>query len=184
MGTKRINAVVAAVAAAGLVLVPATASGAGTSTPPGSDWLAYGRNAGHTSASFGDPAITTSNAGSLSAKWHFTPGTSFDASPTVAAGRVFIGGRNAVVYALDAKTGALLWQRQLDKGSRTYCPAKGIVGTATVAPDPVTGVSTVYTPGAHFLYALNAATGAVVWKTAIGPVAGSSWVWRPTASPG
>jgi outer membrane protein assembly factor BamB len=31
--------------------------------------------------------------------------------------------------------------------------------------DPVTGTATVYVSGARFLYALNAATGAVTWKT-------------------
>ena len=38
-----------------------------------------------------------------------------------------------------------------------------------VAADPVTGALTVYAPGAHYLYALSAATGAVLWKQPIGP---------------
>jgi outer membrane protein assembly factor BamB len=72
-------------------------------------------------------------------------------------------------YALDAPTGRVNWKKQLDYGSNTYCSAKGIVGTASVQPDPVTGTLTVYAPGAHYLYALNAATGSQSWRTAIGP---------------
>ncbi len=97
------------------------------------------------------------------------PGPKLDASPTVVGGRVYIGAKTGVFYALDASTGAVVWKRQLDYGSNTYCAAKGIVGTATVQPDPVDGALTVYAAGAHYLYALNAATGAIRWKTAIGP---------------
>jgi outer membrane protein assembly factor BamB len=127
---------------------------------------------------FGDTAITTANAGSLRERWHYLvadstkagqPHRRLDASPTVVNGRVYIGSRTGMFYVFDAATGAVVWQKQLDYGSNTYCAAKGIVGTATVQPDPVTGVLTVYAPGAHYLYALNAATGAQQWKSAIGP---------------
>ena len=142
------------------------------------DWAAFHRNAAHVSATFGDPAVTVANAGSLSQRWQFTaqaatepnqPARAFDASPTVVGNRVYIGSRTGMFYALNATTGAVVWQKQLDWGSAEYCPAKGIVGTATVMPDPVDGVLTVYAPGAHFLYALNAATGAQRWKRSIGP---------------
>jgi hypothetical protein len=63
----------------------------------------------------------------------------------------------------------VVWNRQLDTEPKVTCPARGITATAAVLPDPVTGVSTVYISGARFLYALNAATGAVAWKTGIGP---------------
>ena len=132
-------------------------------TPSTSDWSAYMRNPAHTSGSFGDSTITTTNATSLSAKWRFTPGTYFDASPTVVGNMVYIAGRNAVFYALNATTGVTVWSKQLDKGSSAYCPAKGSIGTATV------DAGVVYAPGAHYLYALDAMTGAQKWKTAIGP---------------
>jgi outer membrane protein assembly factor BamB len=53
------------------------------------------------------------------------------------------------------------------------CRPLGITATAAVLPDPVTGTLTVYVSGARFLYALNAATGAVVWQTEIGPPSAS-----------
>ena len=156
----------------------AATAGAGAATIGATDWAAYEHGPAHSSTAFGDTAITLSNAASLHALWTFKagratvpgqPGPAFDASPTVVGGVVYIGSRTGVFYALNATTGAIIWQRQLDYGSSSLCPAKGIVGTATVAADPVTGALTVYAPGAHYLYALSAATGTVLWKKAIGP---------------
>lgn len=147
-------------------------------TTAATDWPAYQRNNSHTSAIFGDPAITPSNAGSLHKAWAFVakagtqqgqPRPSFDASPTVVGNTVFIGSRTGIFYALNATTGAVVWQKQLDYGSNTKCSAKGIVGTATVAPDPQTGTLMVYAAGAHFVYALNALTGAQLWRSSVGP---------------
>jgi outer membrane protein assembly factor BamB len=82
---------------------------------------------------------------------------------------VYIGAGSGGFYALSEATGAVIWSRQLDTVPATTCGARGITATAAVLPDPVTGASTVYVSGARFLYALSAATGAVVWKTEIGP---------------
>ena len=145
------------------------------------DWSGYLHGSAHSSAAFGDTAINSSNATSLHAAWHFTPSAALtgqpkaalDASPTVSGGVVYIGSRTGMFYALNAATGALVWKRQLDFGSHAVCSAKGIVGTTTVGTDPVDGTLTVYTPGAHFLYALKASDGTVRWQTAIGPATSS-----------
>lgn len=171
----------ACIAATGSIVV-APQSGAAPAAPRvavgATDWPAYEHGPAHSSTLVGDSAITTSNAASLHAAWTFTagaataggqPGPAFDASPTVVNGVVYIGSRTGMFYALSAATGAVIWKRQLDYGSTTVCPAKGIVGTATVAADPVSGALTVYAPGAHDLYALTATTGAVLWTKAIGP---------------
>jgi outer membrane protein assembly factor BamB len=164
----------AGVAAFGLSLVP----GAVDAATPSTDWTGYEHGPAHSSTAFNDTAITAANASSLRALWTFhpagasapgQPGSKIDASPIVAGGRVYVAVRTGVLYALSAATGAIVWQRQLDYGSAALCSAKGIVGTPTVATDPVSGVLTVYAAGAHYLYALNAATGALFWKTSIGP---------------
>jgi outer membrane protein assembly factor BamB len=166
-------ATIMATAAALVAATAATAVGAGTTA----EWPAYEGSPLHHSQRI-DTTITAANAGHLHAAWHFTaaaatqqgqPARGFDASPIIMNNRIYIGSRTGMFYALNATTGAVVWKKQLDFGSTTSCPARGIIGTATVAPDPVTKALTVYAPGSHFIYALNAANGVQKWKTAIGP---------------
>jgi outer membrane protein assembly factor BamB len=121
-------------------------------------------------------AFTTANAASANQVWHWQPpvvagkpAPVLDASPTVAAGAVYIGAQSGGFYALNESTGKVVWNQQLDTRPNGTCRPLGITGTAAVLPDPITGVSTVYVPGARYLYALNAATGTVAWQTKIGP---------------
>jgi outer membrane protein assembly factor BamB len=92
----------------------------------------------------------------------------------VAAGRVYIGVGSGGFYALNETTGAVVWSRQLDIEPNVSCPARGITATAAVKADPVTGTRTVYVSGARYTYALNAATGALTWKTEIGPASSAN----------
>jgi len=144
------------------------------------DWRQYLHGPQHSSVSLAT-AFTTANAASTSQVWHWQPpvvngkpAPALDASPTVVAGRVYIGARSGGFFALNEATGAVAWQRQLDTEPKLTCPARGISSTAAVLPDPVSGTSTVYVSGARFLYALKAATGAVAWKTEIGPASASA----------
>jgi len=162
----------ALVAAAASVVVGASVMTSASAATTTADWPQYMANTFHTSAGH-QGAITVGNVGSLHQAWHFAAAPKVDASVTVVGNRAYVVGRNAIVYALNASTGAVQWQKQLDKGSSSVCPAKGAMGTPAVVPDPVTGVLTVYAAGAHHLYALNAATGAQRWSRAIGPATAS-----------
>ena len=167
----------AAVSLVGMVTL-GLAGGPGQAAVTATDWSGYEHGPAHSSAAFTDLAISTTTVGTLHPLWTFKPaaatlggqpGPKIDASPTVVGNTVYLAARTGVIYALDATTGSVIWQRLLDYGSRTLCSAKGIVGTPTVAPDPVSGVLTVYAVGAHYLYALAAGTGAQIWRTSIGP---------------
>jgi outer membrane protein assembly factor BamB len=153
---------------------------------PSLDWPAYLHGPQHSSVSL-DTAFTTANAGSATQAWHWPPaGQSvvLDASPTVVAGRVYIGAQSGQFYALNAATGAQLWKRALGTNAKGMCGrVRGVSATAAVVPDPVTGTSTVYVSGARNLYALNAATGAVVWKTQIGPTTTTPAAYYNWSSP-
>jgi outer membrane protein assembly factor BamB len=176
----------ASLAVAWLGSASALASSARTGRAPATkltqqDWPAYLFSAAHSSATTGPATITRTNARSLTAAWVFRqqpptglqPPGGFTASPTGADGLVFIGSQTGDFYALSESTGQLMWERTLDYeqvGNNGNCKnARGIVGTATVAPDPVTGRLTVYAAGARYLYALDAATGALNWKALVGP---------------
>jgi outer membrane protein assembly factor BamB len=138
-------------------------------------WPQYMRGPLHDSVSRA-MAFTPSNAGSVRRVWHWQPPAiagepppNLDASPTAVAGRVYIGAESGGFYALDEATGVVVWSTQLDTEPAVTCDAEGITSTAAVQPDPVTGATTVYVSGARYLYALDAATGAIIWKTRIGP---------------
>src|SRR5207302_501181 len=84
--------------------------------------------------------------------------------------------------ALDEATGAVLWQQLLGYTTPLSCGyGRGITSTATVAPDPVTGTLMAYVGGGDgYLYALDAATGAVVWRQLvvdIGTTENSGYIW-------
>lgn len=177
-----------------LVAAAAAATAAAATSNPALDWTQYLHGPQHDSVSAAT-AFTTSNAASARDVWHWQPPSisgkpapRLDASPTVAAGLVYIGAESGGFYALSETTGKVAWSRVLDTQPTGTCAARGITSTAAVAPDPVTGTSTVYVSGARYLYALNAASGAVVWKTEIGPasaVADSYYNWSsPTVADG
>ena len=158
-----------------VVLIVLSASPPATAGPA-ADWPAYLNNARHASRS-ASTAITPTNAGTLEQAWTFIspgptgpgqPGKAFVASPIVFGGRVFIGSNTGVFYALDQATGAIAWSRFLGFSKKLTCNARGIASTATVAVDPATTKPTVYvSSGDGYLFALDAATGSVVWRSEI-----------------
>ncbi len=79
--------------------------------------------------------------------------------PSVADGRVFVLGGSATLgkttlVALNASTGAIEWQTEVDPSNWPY----GLLGT----PVPVLG--NVYVAGPDLLSAVNASTGALLWQ--------------------
>ena len=127
---------------------------------------------------------------SLAVRWTFNvpaadtvagadPG--FRASPVEDDGRVFIGSGNGRVYALNAETGTVLWKFPAPPAaplrSQFTCnpSSQGIASSAAVAeiggkdavifgaPDPSIGTGL----GEGRLFALNAKTGAVIWKSPV-----------------
>jgi outer membrane protein assembly factor BamB len=160
----------------GVIVAIATLSMPGGTAATPSDWPAYLFGPTHTSRGL-STAITPSNTASLTKAWTFKsaaptisgqPQGAFSASPTVYGGRIYIGSVTGVFYALDEVTGQVVWSRFLGFVKKTTCNARGISATASVALDPVTSAPTVYVSGGDgYLYALNATTGAVRWRSVI-----------------
>jgi polyvinyl alcohol dehydrogenase (cytochrome) len=104
--------------------------------------------------------LTAADIPKLKLKWAFgIPGVSASGSQiTVVGSRAFVGSRNGVVYALDTKTGCLVWAFEADAGVRST----PVVGRAA------DGNSTLYFGDAHaFVYALDANTGQRRWKVKV-----------------
>ncbi len=87
------------------------------------------------------------------------------ASPTVVNGIVYFGGYNAVLYALNARTGTLVWKYRTNS-----C---GLYA----APIIVNGTLYQVTGCYGNVYAFDAATGAVKWQ--VKPPTASDTGWTP-----
>jgi outer membrane protein assembly factor BamB len=108
-------------------------------------------------------ALTTSGT----ELWSFNAGGAVS-TPAVASGTVYVGAGNGEVYALDATTGDELW---------SYDTATGGAGK-TGAGSPAVAGGTVYVGSDTGVYALNAATGAVLWNN------GPKFAGSPTVANG
>ena len=128
------------------------------------DWPTYLHDPQRSSAS-NDTTISTSNAGQLVKNWTFKTTGVIAASPTVVGGTVYVGSWDGYEYALNAATGQLIWKTYLGISTTPACnpPQAGITSTATV----LNGV--VYVGGGDaYWYALDATSGAVLWRVYTG----------------
>jgi polyvinyl alcohol dehydrogenase (cytochrome) len=104
-----------------------------------------------------DPGVAAADLPRLELKWAFgVPGAILMfGQPTVAAGRVFIGGQNGHVYALDQKTGCVYWDY----------PAIGGVRTAITVARVGGRIVAFFGDRRGHAYSVDAATGETIWKT-------------------
>ena len=109
-------------------------------------------------------------------------------SPAVADGRVYVGNWAGDVFALDAATGAVVWATSVadpDMWPQVYSPAvvdgKVIVTVEAFRPDPL---EPTYQPHVLSVFALDAATGAEVWRNDLAAVDGYSSISDPVVVDG
>ena len=128
------------------------------------DWPSYGHDAQRTGVS-ADTTLSPANASQLTVRWKFKTGGVIASSPTVVNGVAYVGSWDGYEYALNAANGTLIWRTNLGITSAPNCnpTAAGVTSVATVQ----NGV--VYVGGGDaYWYALNASTGAVLWKVYTG----------------
>jgi outer membrane protein assembly factor BamB len=101
---------------------------------------------------------------------------------------VFVGSNTGIFYALNEDTGAIVWSVNAGFLPKYTCGAAGNKDTATIAANPMNGKPTVYFAGANGkLWAVDAATGSVVWKANVFARTATSarMIWgSPTVSAG
>jgi outer membrane protein assembly factor BamB len=131
------------------------------------DWPTYLHDPERTATSWDEALLSPANARHLTKLWAFQTGGVIAASPIVAAGTVYVGSWDGYEYALNAATGALTWKTYLGKTtpSPTYCHA-GPVGITSSAA--VQGGVVYVGGGDSYWYALDAATGAILWRVFTG----------------
>jgi len=132
-----------------------------SSTPLSGEWLSWGADLNNSrSQTNTNTNINEKNIGQLKLKWAFGfPGAaSASAQPLVHEGRVYVSSWEGDVFSLDAKTGCIQWHMEAEAGVRAAMfISKNNTGDATVfAADLAANV-----------YALNAKSGQLLWKTKI-----------------
>jgi outer membrane protein assembly factor BamB len=140
---------------------PTTSTFAGASTPAGS-WAYPNGDLANTRAAVGS-TISAANVSSLREAWSFhLTGTaaagvhslgSLAAAPVVVGGVVYLQDLDANVYAISLATGKLRWEYQVNLPEATGPGPDGVAVADGV----------VYGESSTAVFALNAATGAVLW---------------------
>lgn len=125
----------------------------------GPHWTGWGGSENRRSESAAIAGLTADEVPQLKLKWAFgIPGAlrAF-AQPAVAGGRVFIGTGSRQVYSIDASSGCLYWSFDAASGVRTAISI-GRIGNRWAA---------YFGDQAGEAYAVDAATGKLIWRTRV-----------------
>jgi polyvinyl alcohol dehydrogenase (cytochrome) len=110
-----------------------------------------------------DPGITAADIPRLKVKWALSYVGGKYGQPTLVGGRVFLTSRGGALYSLDAKTGCMYWRFAESVSSRT---------TVSVGPLPniaPSGYAAYFGDFSTNVYAVDAASGALLWRTPVDP---------------
>jgi len=143
------------------------------------NWNGWGANlAQHRFQPAAMARLTASDVPRLKLKWAFGfPGVNRAfAQPTVAGGRVFVGSAAAAVYSLNATSGCQYWVFKPDAPVRT---------AITIGPASEPGRWIAYFGDQRAnAYAVDAQTGALVWKRSVESFPGATITGAPTLAEG
>jgi polyvinyl alcohol dehydrogenase (cytochrome) len=139
--------------------ITATCKGGGTFRPTADSPQWNGWSTTLTNSRFADArsaGMSASDIPKLKLKWAFNLGdvTVARSQPTVAGDRVFVATQTGAVFALDTDAGCTRWGFQAGPGIRSGVTVGEANGTPAV----------FFGDGGANLYALNAQTGALIWK--------------------
>lgn len=112
----------------------------------------------------------TVRLGLLKQRWKFLAGFDITATPSVADGVVYFPSWNGNLYAVDATTGTLIWQRNI--GQLTGIPPTRRTVNVTVSratPVVADDLLLVAIYGPAYVVAVTRSTGALVWSTLLDP---------------
>jgi polyvinyl alcohol dehydrogenase (cytochrome) len=143
----------------------------------GPRWNAWGVNSSNTR--YQDAAMAGLSAADvprLRVKWAFGfPGElSMDSQPTVAGGRVFAGTQSGVVYALNAATGCVHWTFQ------AAAAVRAAVSVGQIQTRSGARVAAFIGDRSANVYAVDASSGELLWKTRVDDFAFARVTGSPT----
>src|SRR5262249_5559666 len=139
--------------------ITGAAQGRCSSVPPLRDatsapaWNGWGPTLANTHFQPADAGgITAADVPRLSVKWAFgfPDTTSAWGQPSIVGGRLFVGSQNGTVYALDPKSGCVIW---------TFTAQGGVRASVSVG-----GGRAYFSDQKGWAYALDATTGRQIWS--------------------
>jgi outer membrane protein assembly factor BamB/plastocyanin len=136
--------------------------------PRAGEWPFYGGTHNNHREQLKEKSIDTDNVSELGVAWQTTTpdGSLIHSTPTVAKGCVFIGTELGNVYALNVKTGKVVWKRSVGKSEGSnLAEGAGVVGAPAVVGKLVYVGAT--TPTGSVLSALDRRNGKVVWQRVV-----------------
>ncbi|HUY78389.1 MAG TPA: PQQ-binding-like beta-propeller repeat protein [Ktedonobacterales bacterium] len=136
--------------------------------PSPTDWSTYLGSIDHTGYNSAETILTSSTISSLHEKWEAHGGLAISAQPIQSNGVLYWGSWDGNMHATNL-AGASIWTHNLGQNTDANCTPQtaGIASTPTIGAIGATTVVFVGGGNANF-YALDAATGAVLWKTSLG----------------
>jgi polyvinyl alcohol dehydrogenase (cytochrome) len=148
------------VLASAALLVAAQGSTAGNSA----SWQFAGNDIGNSRTQPLETKLNADNVGHLAVKWTFTSHGDVSATPTVANGIVYFPDWGGYVNAVNANTGALVWQLKVSDLAGATSTARSRTSPAVYGNEVIFGdnYALPQASGAH-MFAVNAQTGALLW---------------------
>lgn len=128
------------------------------------EWKMFQRDLAHTGFANGS-RIDTSNASTLTEGWRFPTGGWVTGTPVISNGTVYVGSWDGKMYALRESDGSLVWSFAASTYTDSRCDpgSFGINSTAALSDGKI-----YFGAGDAKLYALDAATGNLVWQRQLG----------------
>ena len=153
------------------------------------DWSTLLGNLERTGYNSNEQAINPATAPNLQLLWAYPTQGNISSEPVIANGQVYWGSWDGNEYATDL-TGKKLWSASLGGQTKNCNPPLvfGVGSTATLADITINGTDTsvVFVGGQDAkaktasMFALNAATGTIIWETSLSSSIGS-YVWSNPA---
>lgn len=140
---------------AALVMTPLVAPSPASAVTTG-DWTQFRNGAAHLGVNTAETVLSPSTVGGLRQQWVTTVAGSVFSSPAIADGRVYVGGLDGRLHALDAATGEQLWAKPDSALDGDWIDASPAVGDGIV----YVGINRP----ASEIWAFDAVTGATRWR--------------------
>jgi polyvinyl alcohol dehydrogenase (cytochrome) len=147
-----------------------------------SDWNGWGREG--TQHRFQPaPGLKASQLRRLKLKWTMSYAGGRTGQATVVGGRVFFNTSSGAVYSLDARTGCAYWRFDAESATRSTIVIGALPGSEPGAVGKPR-YAAYFTDWTRSTYAVDAETGALLWKTRVDEQNGVQMTGSPTLHDG